>query len=151
MSVRFKIMDVETKHIVETKLEVMNVFQWTFAELDTDIMRSQRHVKVRKLKNLKFKLFITYLILDINECVENLNICNNGQCNNTVGSYTCEDSYSEFKARCEESVFTTLPTTRAATTRRTTTTQRPCPQGFERNNRGICVGKDYLVGFLEYL
>ena len=70
--------------------------------------------------------------LDINECVENPRICNNGQCNNTVGSYTCEDSYLEFQQRCEESVRTILPTTRGTTTFRTATThQRPCPQGFE--------------------
>ncbi|CAG9812125.1 unnamed protein product [Chironomus riparius] len=73
---------------------------------------------------------------DINECSEYPRVCEYEQvCNNTLGSYICEDSFSEFKARCEELVTTTLPTT-------TTTTQDPCHRGFQRNYKGICVDID---------
>ena len=32
----------------------------------------------------------TYLILDINECAENSNLCQNGQCMNKDGGYWCK-------------------------------------------------------------
>ncbi|XP_070505862.1 fibulin-1-like [Chironomus tepperi] len=79
---------------------------------------------------------------DINECHEDPKICEIGQvCNNTVGSYFCEDSFSEFKARCEELVVTTMPTTRSTTPM----TVEPCYPGFERNYKGICVDIDECI------
>ena len=61
-------------------------------------------------------------------------------CNNTVGSYICED-LNEFKAQCEVTVSPPTTTTAIA--------QRPCHRGFERDYKGDCIGKNSSIEYTK--